>query len=98
LPEISEDVFTLTAADATPATRFQRTLLGIGGAFSLTMASSNRMPGPLAVATRMPLATVESIRCGTSLDVAIGDLCTLADALGCEIQVQLVQRVAPRVG
>jgi hypothetical protein len=40
MPEISEDVFTLTAADATPSTKYQRTLLGIGGAFSLTMASS----------------------------------------------------------
>jgi hypothetical protein len=94
MPEISEDVFSLTTDPAPPEARFQRMLLGMGGAFSLAMAGSNRMPGTLAVAARMPLPLVEQIRCGTSLDVSLGAVCTLADALGCEIEVRLVQRAA----
>jgi hypothetical protein len=92
MPEISDDVIMLTADDATPETRFQRTLLAMSGAFSLTMATTGRFPGPLAVATKMPLSVITDIRTGTTLGVTLGGLCILADALGCELEVRLVQR------
>src|SRR4051812_7616853 len=97
MPEISDDVIMLTADDATPETRFQRTLLGLAGAFSLTMANTGKFPGMIARETRMPLSVITDIRTGTTLGVTLGAVCTLADALGCELEVRLVQKAA-RVG
>jgi hypothetical protein len=94
MPEISDDVVLLTEADATPETRYQRTLLGLAGAVSLTMANTGRFPGPLAAATRMPLSVITDIRTGMTLGVTLGAVCTLADALGCELEVRLVQKAA----
>lgn len=83
----------LSPAEALPAdTRFQRTMIGMGGAFSVMMAASNRMPDMLSRVTKMPRTTIDQIRCGAAHSVSLQELCILADALGCEVEVRLTQR------